>query len=80
MVLCFFNNREVVMTAHALKQAIEREIAYPDSIIGVIMTGKMARFGKNLVRFVKKTKKGSLICVGEELCNRITIRTVERGN
>jgi hypothetical protein len=80
MTLCFFNNKEVVMTAHALKQAIERDIAYPESIIGTILTGRMVRFGKNLVRFIKKTKNGSLICIGEELYNRITIRTVERGN
>ena len=39
------------------------------------------RFGKNGVKFIgKRSKKGSVICIGEDLGYAIIIKTIERGN
>ena len=61
-------------------RAREREIAFPDHVYGVIRTGKVRRFGKNGIKFVSKSKKGAIICIGEDLGYAIIIKTIERGN
>ena len=71
----------VYVTTHAIIRAREREISYPDQIYRVIKTGKVERFGKNGIKFIgKRSKKGCIICVGEDLGENIIIKTVERGN
>ncbi|MBI3051305.1 DUF4258 domain-containing protein [Candidatus Woesearchaeota archaeon] len=74
-----FQGRPVLITVHAVKRAREREIAYPDQVLDVLRTGKVTRFGKNGLKFVKKGKHGSIICLGEDLGHAIVIKTVERG-
>tara|TARA_Y100000310_G_scaffold322535_1_gene381679 strand:- start:2747 stop:2989 length:243 start_codon:yes stop_codon:yes gene_type:complete len=76
----WFEGKPIFISVHAIKRAREREIAYPDHILTVLNTGKVIRFGKNMLKFVSRTKKGSIICVGEDLGHAIIIKTVERGN
>jgi len=76
----YFQGKEIFVTTHAIKRARERKIAYPDQVYGVLLSGKVIRFGKNHLRFIRRTKQGSIICVGEDLGHCIIIKTVERGN
>lgn len=76
----YFNNKPIFITTHAIKRAREREIAYPDHVYTVLKTGKVEHFGKNGIKFVSKSKHGSIICVGEDLGHAIIIKTIERGN
>ncbi len=69
-----------MVTMHAIQQALEREISYPEQVYRTIMTGTMERFGKHYIRFIKRSPKGSTICIAEEQGELIIIRTVERGN
>ncbi len=73
-------NREIWISAHAVKRAREREIAFPDQVYNALRTGKIERFGKNGIKFIKKTKEGSIVCVGEDTGYTIIIKTIERGN
>lgn len=76
----YFDGKQVVIKVHAIKRARQREIAFPDQVYNAIQTGKVKRFGKNMIKFIKKSKEGSIICVGEDLGYCIIIKTVERGN
>lgn len=76
----YFERKLIIIKVHAIKRARQREIAYPDQVYNVLKTGKVKRFGKNMIKFVKKGKKGSIICVGEDLGYAIIIKTIERGN
>ena len=75
----YFQGKKILIKTHAIKQAREREIAYPDQVYQVLKQGKVKRFGKNRLKFIKKSKNGSIICVGEDL-GYIIIKTIERGN
>lgn len=55
-------------------------IAFPEHVHAVLRTGKMIRFGKNGIKFVKKSSHGSIICIGVDTGNVIVIKTIERGN
>jgi hypothetical protein len=70
-----FQGKEIILKVHAIKRARQREIAFPDQVYDSLQTGKIRRFGKNGIKFVKKAKKGSIICVGEDLGNFIIIKT-----
>ncbi|MBI4141402.1 DUF4258 domain-containing protein [Candidatus Woesearchaeota archaeon] len=74
------DNKPVWISSHAIKQAEERGIAFPDRVYGVLKTGKIVRFGKNLIKVVKKSSKGSIVCIGVDNGNNIVIKTIERGN
>jgi hypothetical protein len=76
----YFNNKPIIIKVHAIKRAREKGIAYPDHIYQILKTGKVERYGKNLINFVKKSEKGSIICVGEDIGYAIIIKTIERGN
>ena len=76
----YFEGKQILIKVHAIKRAREREIAFPDQVYNVIQTGKRKRFGKNYIKFVKRSKDGSIICVGEDLGYCIVIKTIERGN
>ena len=52
----------------------------PSQIKYTIKTGKVVRIGKNGIKFISRSKKGSIICVGEDLGQTIIIKTIERGN
>ena len=76
----YFQGKQIFIKIHAIKRAREREIVYPDHVYAVLKTGKVERFGKHSIKFVSKSKKGSIICVGEDLGHIIIIKTIERGN
>ena len=76
----YFQGKPIVIKVHAIKRAREREIAFPDQVYNVIQTGKVKRFGKHGINFIKRGKEGSIICVGEDLGYCVIIKTIERGN
>ena len=74
------DGKPIFITAHAVKRARERKIAYPDQVYRALRTGKIRRFGKRGVKFVSMSKRGSVICVGYDSGYSIIIETIERGN
>ena len=76
----YFEGKPIFISIHAVKRAIERQIAYPDHVYTVLKTGRVERFGKHGIKFISKSKKGAVICIGEELGETIIIKTIERGN
>jgi len=76
----YFQGKLVLIKTHAVKRALEKGIAYPDQVYQVLKQGKVKRFGKNRLKFIKRSEKGSIICVGENLGDIIIIKTIERGN
>lgn len=76
----YFDGKPIFIKTHAIIRAREREIAYPDHVYAVLKTGKVERFGKHGIKFIKKSKKGAIICIGEDLGYIIIIKTIERGN
>lgn len=75
----YFQGRAVWISAHAIKRARKRQIIYPDMIFDAIRNGKIKRFGKNLIKFIRPYKNRALICIGEDNGYSIVIRTVEWG-
>lgn len=76
----FFQQKPVWIKSHVIQRARERDIIYPDMVYAAILGGKVERFGKNYLKFIKRYKQGSLICIGEDLGQAIIIKTVEWGN
>jgi len=76
----YFQGKQIIVKVHAIKRAREREIAFPDQVYDVLQTGKVKRYGKHGIKFVKRSKEGSIICVGEDFGYCIIIKTIERGN
>ena len=76
----YFAGKQIIIKTHAIKRAREKKIAFPDHVYQVLKTGKVIRFGKHGIKFVKKSEKGSIICVGEDVGSIIIIKTIERGN
>ena len=76
----YFRGKPIFIKVHVIKRARERKIAFPDEVYAVLQTGKVKRYGKHGIKFVKRGKKGSIICVGEDLGYCIIIKTIERGN
>ncbi len=75
----YFQGKPILITSHAVKRARERHIAYPDHVYAVLKTGKVKRFGKRGITFMRRSEKGSIICIGEDLGHAIIIKTIERG-
>ncbi len=69
---------EVEIKRHAFVRSLQRKIT-PDMVEATIKGGKIKRFGKNNIKFVKKYKKFTIICVGEISGTRIKIFTIEKG-
>lgn len=67
---------EIEIKRHVLKRAFQRGIT-PNRIEDTIFNGGIELFGKNRIKFVKKGKKRTLICVGEVRGLKITIFTIE---
>ncbi|MAE13315.1 hypothetical protein CMO92_02010 [Candidatus Woesearchaeota archaeon] len=76
----YFEGKQIVIKVHAIKRARQRNIAFPDHVFTVLKTGKVYRFGKQGIKFISRSKRGSIICVGEDLGQVIIIKTIERGN
>ena len=80
MEYLYHEGKQIIIKSHAIKRAREREIAFPDQVYDALMTGKIHRFGKHGIKWIKSSKEGSIICVGEEVGMYIIIKTIERGN
>jgi len=76
----FFDGKPILITIHAIKRARERDIAFPDQVYTTLRCGKTERFAKNRIKFIMRSKRGSIICIGEDIGHAIIIKTVERGN
>lgn len=76
----YIDGKLVWVSVHAIKQARSRQIAFPDQVYEVLKTGKIKRFGKNHLKIMKKSNKGSIICIGIDVGDQIIIKTIERGN
>lgn len=72
-----YHHKPVWVSAHAIKRARERDIVYPDMVYATIRGGRVERFGKNLMRFCKSYKRGTVVCIGEDVGASIVIKTVE---
>ncbi len=68
---------EIVIKRHAFIRAMQRGIT-PDMIEATIKGGTVHRFGKNRVKFTKRYKHGTIICVDEITGQTIKIITIER--
>lgn len=70
---------EIEIKRHAFIRSSERKIT-PDMVEATIKGGKIKRFGKNNIKFIKKYKRFTVICVGEIIGTKIKIFTVEKGD
>ena len=61
---------------HAFIRAMQRNVT-PDMIEATLKGGKIEKFGKNNVRFIKDYKRFSVICVGEMIGTKVKIFTIE---
>mgnify|MGYP006287947069 CR=1 FL=1 len=68
---------EIILTRHAFIQADRRGIT-ADMIEATLKGGKVYHFGKKNVRFVKRYKQMTVICVDEIVGDKISIVTIER--
>ncbi|MDP4012426.1 MAG: hypothetical protein Q8R00_02365 [Candidatus Nanoarchaeia archaeon] len=76
----YYEGKQIFIKLHAIKRARKRNIAYPDQVYSVLNTGKIERFGKHGIKWIKRSKKGSIICIGEDIGHAIIVKTIERGN
>ncbi len=61
---------------HAFIRAVQRGVT-PDMIEAALKGGKIERFGKNNLRFVKEYKRFTVICVDQIIGTKIKIVTIE---
>lgn len=67
----------IIIKHHVFIRAMQRKI-HPDLIEDTLKTGEMRRFGKNNVKFIKKFKNFTVVCVDEIIGDEIKILTIER--
>ena len=61
---------------HAFIRAMQRGVT-PDMIEATLKGGKIERFGKHNIRFIKDYKRFTVICVGHMIGITIKIFTIE---
>ena len=76
----YYAGKPIFIRAQAIKRARQRHIAYPEQVYATLQNGSIKRFGKKGIKWIKRTKAGSIICVGEDVGHAIIVKTVERGN
>lgn len=67
---------EIEIKNHAFIRAVERGVT-PDMIEATLKGGSIEYFGKNNVKFFKKYKRCTVICVDEIIGTKIKIVTIE---
>ena len=77
MISIDINKYKIEITRHAFIRAMQREIS-PDIIESTIKNGKIKRSGKNNLKFYKKYKNFTVICVDHISKNKIKIVTIEK--
>lgn len=75
----FLRGKEIWIKPHAIKRARQRKID-PRMIEATIKGGNIKEFGKHYIKFSKRYKRGTVICLGEDLGQNIIIKTIEWGN
>ncbi len=73
------SNYDLEIKHHAFRRALRRGF-HPDEIEDTIVKGRMERYGKHGVKFVKSGSKRTIICVGQIIGTTIKIFTIEEGN
>ncbi len=68
---------KIVLTRHAFVRAMQRKVS-PELIEDILQTGKMKKYGKGRVKFEKRFKQFTVICVDEITGNLIKIVTIEK--
>ncbi len=66
-----------MLTRHAFVRAIQRKVD-PDLVEDTLQTGKMKKYSKGRVKFEKRFKQFTIICVDEITENVIKIVTIEK--
>ncbi|MBI4148951.1 hypothetical protein HY491_00745 [Candidatus Woesearchaeota archaeon] len=61
---------------HAFIRAMQRNVT-PDMIEATLKGGKIERFGKHNIKFMKDYKTFTVICVGQAIGTKIKIFTIE---
>jgi hypothetical protein len=69
-------NYDIEIKRHAFIRALERGVS-PDIIEATLKEGKIERFGKKNLKFIKKYRRFTVICVDQIVGNRIKIVTIE---
>lgn len=69
---------DIEIKRHAFIRAMQRGIT-PDMIEATLKGGTIIRFGKNNLKFCKKYKRFTVICVDEIVGCKIKIVTIEAG-
>jgi hypothetical protein len=67
---------EIEIKRHAFIRAVERGVT-PDMIETTLKGGKIERFGKNNLKFYKKYKRFTVVCVDQIIGTVIKIVTIE---
>ena len=67
---------EFEIRRHALIRAMQRGVT-PDMVEATLKGGKIEKFGKHNVKFIKNYKKFAVICVGQMIGTKIKIFTIE---
>lgn len=67
---------EFEIRRHALIRAMQRGIS-PDMVEATLKGGKIVRFGKNNLKFYKRYKGFTVICVDQIIGTKIKIVTIE---
>ena len=67
---------DIEVKHHAFIRAMQRGIT-PDRIEDTIINGQIKHFGKHGIKFIKRGKKATLICVGQIKGLTISILTIE---
>lgn len=68
---------KIVLTRHAFVRAMQRGVS-PDLIEDALQTGNMKKQGKGRVKFEKRFKQFTVVCVDEITGNVIRIVTIEK--
>jgi len=67
---------EFEIKRHALIRAMQRGVS-PDMVEATLKGGKIVRFGKNNLKFYKKYKMFTVVCVDQIIGTKIKIVTIE---
>lgn len=67
---------EFEIRRHALIRAMQRGVT-PDMVEATLRGGRIMRFGKNNLKFVKEFKRFIVVCVDQIIGTRIKIVTIE---
>jgi len=73
--MIFNNIFRIILTRHAVKRAYQKRITY-DMIEATIAGGRIIRFGKNNLKFIRQYKNFKIICVDEIIEDKIRIVTI----